>query len=153
MQYGPQKTLDVLFVITVIGMIGIAFSLVMSYDISNDTNNDTEEIIYLGYDLYLKDQSVRQNDVECFTGWYIEKIVLDEDELTKSILEQIKKYGPYVDVTDREVHISPFDHDEMSIRIEGVWTTNATQFEELDIIIKKYIDEKLIIDSGIISCY
>jgi len=50
MRYIPQKTLDVIFAFAVLGIIGIAFSFVMSYydiyDTSNDTsNNGSPQII------------------------------------------------------------------------------------------------------------
>ena len=97
------------------------------------------------------DSAIPQNDMWCWTEWYLEKTAINESELVPSIQKTIAEFGPYVDVSEREITIY-HNEEETVISVAGVWTKDQIQHEKLTSVVENYADDSKIMYDGIISC-
>lgn len=94
---------------------------------------------------------IPQNDMYCWTEWYLEKTVISESDLISSIQKTIAEFGSNVDVPNREITIF-HNEEETVISVAGIWIKDQTQHKELTAVVKNYVDNSKIIRDDIISC-
>ncbi len=130
--------------ISIIGVVlTISISLFVVWSIS-DTN--------LVNPTFLEEYpQIRQNDMFCWTQWYLENTTINESELISSIQKTIAGFGSHVDVPEREITVS-HNEEETVISIAGIWIEDQNQHEELTSVIKNHIGDSKIIRDDIIMC-
>ena len=94
---------------------------------------------------------IKQNDMYCWTQWYLENTTIDEEKLILSIQNTISNFGSHVDVPEREITIS-HNEEETTISVAGVWTKDQSQHEELTSVVKNHIGDSKITRDDIILC-
>lgn len=94
---------------------------------------------------------IKQNDMYCWTQWYMKNTTIDEEKLILSIQSTISEFGSHVDVPEREITVY-YNEDETVISIAGIWTEDQNQHKELTSIVKNHIGDSEIIRDDIIMC-
>ena len=94
---------------------------------------------------------IRQNDMYCWTQWYMKNTTIDEEKLILSIQSTISEFGSHVDVPEREITVS-YNEEETVISIAGIWTEDQNQHKELTSVVKNHIGDSKIIRDDIIMC-
>jgi len=93
----------------------------------------------------------KQNDLACWTEWYIEKTTIDEEKLILSVEKTISGFGSQVDIPGREINVYQYD-DETVVSIAGIWKDDQIQHGELISVIKNHIGNSKIIHDDIVLC-
>lgn len=96
-------------------------------------------------------QQIPQNDMYCWTQWWIEPTNMDEDALMTSIQETIARFGSHVDISDREISVYHYEK-HIVISVAGSWTKDKAQHQELTDTIKGFIGNSKIDKDDLILC-
>jgi len=94
---------------------------------------------------------IPQNDMFCWTQWYMNNRIIDEGKLILSLRSAISMFGSDFDIADREITITHHD-EETIISIGGSWTKDKVHHEKLTSVIKDHIGDSKIIRDDIIVC-
>ena len=94
---------------------------------------------------------ISQNDMFCWTQWYMHNTKIDEAKLVSSLRSTISMFGPGFDVQDREITVTHND-EETIISIGGSWTKDRTNHEKLTSVIKNHIGDSEFIRDDIVVC-
>jgi hypothetical protein len=94
---------------------------------------------------------IRQNDMFCWTQWYMQNTIIDEDKLIPSIRSTIFMFGSDFDIPDREITIR-HNSEETIISVGGSWTKDKIHHEKLTSVIQDHIGDSKIIRDDIIMC-
>ena len=94
---------------------------------------------------------IRQNDMFCWTQWYMQNTIIDEEKLISSIRSTIFMFGSDFDISNREITIS-HNSEEIIISIGGSWTKDKIHHEKMTSVIKDHIGDSKIIRDDIIMC-
>jgi hypothetical protein len=94
---------------------------------------------------------ISQNDMYCWTQWYMKNTTIDEGKLISSIRSTIAMFGSDFDISDREVTVIHND-EETIISIAGSWTKDKTHHEKLTSVIEDHIGDSKIIRDDIVMC-
>ncbi len=92
-----------------------------------------------------------QNDMYCWTQWYMQNTKIDEVKLVSSLRSTISMFGPDFDIQDREITVTPND-EETIISIGGSWRKDQTNHEKLTSVIKNHTGDSEFIHDGIVMC-
>ncbi|MCV0391941.1 MAG: hypothetical protein K5790_01460 [Nitrosopumilus sp.] len=133
-----MKTRNLAILIAVIGII-VALIIGVNYESSNDPAFPSD------YPL------ISQNDMFCWTQWYMQSTVIDEKKLISSIRSAISMFGSDFDIPNREITIS-HNEEETIISIGGSWTKDKANHEKLTAVIKNHIGDSELIRDDIVLC-
>lgn len=125
-----------------IASIGMTIALIigiLNYESSNETAFPS------GY------PRISQNDMFCWTQWYMQNAKIDEGELVSSLRSTISMFGADFDIRDREITVTHND-EETIISIGGSWTKDQTHHEKLTSVIKNHIGDSELIRDDIVMC-
>jgi hypothetical protein len=135
-------------------IIGISVTVFLmgaiAYPIINETTFDDDNPHDIPTTLSNVPQ-IRQNDMFCWTQWYIQNTMIDEEKLISSVRTTISMFGPDFDISNREITIS-HNNEETIISIGGSWTKDKIHHEKLTSTIKDHIRDSKIIRDDIIMC-
>lgn len=94
---------------------------------------------------------IPQNDMYCWTQWYMKNTIINEDELILSIQDTIVLFGSDFDIPNREITII-HNEEETIISIGGSWTKDKIHHDTLTTVIKGFIEDVDIIRDDIVMC-
>jgi len=94
---------------------------------------------------------ISQNDMFCWTQWYMQNTKIDEAKLVSSLRFTISMFGPDFDIPNREITVSHND-EETVISIGGSWIKDQTHHEKLTSVIKNHMDGSELIRDDIVMC-
>lgn len=94
---------------------------------------------------------ISQNDMYCWTQWYMKNTIIDEGKLISSIRSTIAMFGSDFDISDREITVIHND-EETIISIAGSWTKDKTHHKKLTSVIEDNIGDSKIIRDDIVMC-
>lgn len=128
----------------IIGVTGIGIATALIIGVLNyESNSDTA---------FPSDYPrISQNDMFCWTQWYMQNTVIDEKKLVSSIRSTISMFGPDFDIPNREITISHND-EETIISIGGSWTKDKVNHEKLTSTIKNHIGNSELLRDDIVMC-
>lgn len=94
---------------------------------------------------------ISQNDMYCWTQWYLQDTIIDEEKLISSLRSTISMFGSDFDIPDREITISR-NEEETIISIGGSWTKDRVHHEKLTSVIEGHVGDSKIIRDDIVMC-
>ena len=94
---------------------------------------------------------ISQNDMYCWTQWYMQNTKIDEEKLISSIRSTISMFGPDFDIPNREIALS-HNEEETIISIGGSWTKDKAHHEKLTSVIEDHIGDSKITRDDIVMC-
>ncbi|MCH9657247.1 hypothetical protein K0U27_00900 [archaeon] len=94
---------------------------------------------------------ISQNDMYCWTQWYLKDTYIDEEKLMSSLRSTVAMFGPDFDIPDREVTVTQIN-EETIISVGGSWTKDKAHHEKLTSIIKDHVGDSKITRDGIVMC-
>lgn len=109
------------------------------------TANDQNPAFQSGY------PQMSQNDMYCWTQWYMKNHFIDEEELIPSLRSAISMFGSDFDIPSREITVTHND-EETIISIAGSWTKDKTRHEKLTSVIEEHVGDSKIIRDDIVMC-
>ncbi len=93
---------------------------------------------------------ISQNDLLCATEWWITYDEFDKDSLVISLRDTISGFGQDVDIPDRQITIS--ERTRIIISIQGDWTKNPEQHQQLTSVIESNISDAKIMRDDVVLC-
>jgi hypothetical protein len=126
----------------IISSVVVALVFVMLFYILTNDNNSA---FTSGY------PQIPQNDMFCWTQWYMKNTVIDEAKLIQSIGSAITLFGSNFDISNREITIS-HNNEETIISISGSWAKDKIHHEKLTSVIQDHIGDSKIIRDDFIMC-